>query len=410
MNSKELFTQALQIAEPWYIEKIEYEMPTQNGFGQMDIYINFRKGGTFRDSEGNLCKAYDTSDRKWKHLNFFQSTCYIHARVPRINSKIDGIVTIDVPWARSGSGFTLLFEAFAMMLIEKEMPVKNASEVIKVTDKRLWRVFKHYVEKAISQEDHSEVTAIGVDETSFKKGHKYVTVAVDMNTKKVIHATEGKSSDTMHSISKELKSKGGSPANINEISIDMSKAFIAGAREHFPQAAITFDKFHIVKMINEAVDEVRKKERRENEALKGYKYLFLKSDTKLKKDDIELRHDLMLTYPGLAKAVSLRELFNDFWAMSDIEESQGFLQYWCDLAEESGVLPFKELSTTIKMHWYGIVNYLKSKLTNGILEGINSKIQLAKKRARGFRNINNFINMIYFIAGNLKFDYPHYSS
>jgi transposase len=190
----------------------------------------------------------------------------------------------------------------------------------------------------------------------------------------------------------------------------MSPAFISGVVTHFPKAKITFDKFHIVKLLNEAVDEVRKKERREHEALKGYKYLFLKSEHNLTREEIEKRSDFMLMYPGLSAAVRLRELFNDFWSMSDMEEAQGFLSFWCDLAIESKVKPMIDFTGTIKRHWFGIVNYLKTRINNGILEGINSKIQLAKKRARGYRNTKNFINMIHFIAGKLKMSYPHFST
>jgi transposase len=315
-----------------------------------------------------------------------------------------------VPWARKGSGFTLLFEAFSMLLIEKEMPVKQVSETLKVYDNRVWRVFNHYVDEAVSKDDLSEITCIGIDETSARKGHKYVTIAVDMKTKRVIHATEGKDAKTIESIAKNLEAKGGDPKAVTQASIDMSPSFIAGIMDNLPEAEITFDKFHISKMLNEAVDDVRKKERREHNELKGHKYLFLKSDKKLTKEQIELREDLMLAFPGLAKAVQLRELFNDFWNMEDMNESQAFLSYWCDLAEESGVEPFRKFVAIIKKHWSGIVNYLKSKITNGILEGINSKIQLAKKRARGYRNTKYFINMIYFIAGKLKLDYPHFST
>ena len=92
------------------------------------------------------------------------------------------------------------------------------------------------------------------------------------------------------------------------------------------------------------------------------------------------------------------------------EEASGYLAYWCDEVEESGIKPFIKAANTIKAHWSGVINYFQSKLNNGILEGINSKIQLAKKRARGYRNIHNFIDMIYFVAGKLKFDYPQYSS
>jgi len=116
---------------------------------------------------------------------------------------------------------------------------------------------------------------------------------------------------------------------------------------------------------------------------------------------------LIETYPTLGEAYRLKELFGDFWEFNDKEQGMAFLAYWCDLVEDSGIPAFKKFANTLNAHWTGIVNHIESKISNGILEGINSKIQLAKRRARGYRNIENLINMIYFIAGKLQFDYPH---
>ncbi len=160
-------------------------------------------------------------------------------------------------------------------------------------------------------------------------------------------------------------------------------------------------------MINEAMDKVRQSERKEHSELKGSKYIFLRNTDKLSRMEILTRSYYINLYEDLGKAYRLKEQFNDFWEFATMDEASGYLAYWCDLVEDSNLQPFIRVSNTIKSHWSGIVNFITSKLNNGILEGINSKIQLAKRRARGFRNIDNFIYMIFFIAGKLKFDYPH---
>lgn len=198
------------------------------------------------------------------------------------------------------------------------------------------------------------------------------------------------------------------PKQIEQACIDMSPAFISGIIKQFPNAKITFDKFHVSKIINEAMDKLRKAERSENNELKGYKYLFLKRDKQLNSVQKECKYYFLTSYPKLGEGYRLKELFNDFWDIKDKEEAESYLAYWCDLVEDSKIQPFLKAAQTIKFHWSGIISYINSRLNNGILEGINSKIQLAKKRARGYRNIYNFINMIYFIAGKLKFDYPLY--
>ena len=178
----------------------------------------------------------------------------------------------------------------------------------------------------------------------------------------------------------------------------------------FPNAKVTFDRFHVKKLLNKAMDEVRLKERRIHHALKGHKYTFLKGDKRLSSKRKGEREDLLELYPVLGQAYRLKELFDDFWEMKDPDDAGAFLQYWCDLAHEAGIAPFTTFANTVLAHWSGIINYITSRINNGVLEGINSKIQLAKRRARGFRNTTNFINMIYFTCGKLKFNYPQYSA
>ena len=190
--------------------------------------------------------------------------------------------------------------------------------------------------------------------------------------------------------------------------MDMSPAFISGVSQNFPQASIVFDRFHVIKLLNEAVDKVRMQEARIHKAVKGHKYTFLKHNRNLTATNLNAKYELMDAYPALGEVVRLRELFNDYWEFKDVEQASAFLAYWCEIAQDSKIQPILKFVNTLKAHWSGIINYIKRKISNGILEGINSKIQLAKRRARGYRNKTNLINMIYFIAGKLEFDYPHY--
>ena len=304
------------------------------------------------------------------------------------------------------SGFTLLFEAYSMLLIENEMPVAKVARTVKVTDHRIWRIFDYWLEKAKSKDDLSDVSSIGIDETSIKKGHKYVTVFADMEQRRVVDVQEGKDAKTINGFVKQLELKGGNRNKISQISIDMSRAFIAGTEEVFPNGQITFDKFHIVQHLNNAMNTVRKQERVGNDLLKGHKYTFLKSNKTLSDKKRSQLENITKLYPTLCEAYRLKEIFLDIFKMADINDAKVCLELWCDSAVESNIEPFVRFVDLVKSHWNGITNYFNSKLTNGILEGINSKIQLAKRRARGYRNINNFINMIFFTCGKLNFDYP----
>lgn len=408
MNSKEIFVLALGLQAPWEIKEVRFESITEYE-RELHIYIDFKRGYKFTTRIGEQTVAYDTEERQWQHLNFFQHKCYLHARVPRLKDSEGGIHQVQVPWARNGSGFTLLFEAYAMLLIESEMPVSKVSETIKVTPPRVWRLFDYWISKAFTKDDLREVRRIGVDETSRKKGHKYVTQFVDLDTKRTIFVTEGKDNSTIESFVEELEKKFGKKENIEIVSMDMSPAFINGVINHLPESNIVFDKFHLIKLLNEALDEVRRLERKGNELLKGHRYTILRKYENLSTAKKEELDALLPLYPKLGEAYRLRQLFMDVFEIKDPEEAKGYLWFWCEQALDASIQPFTKFVNMIKAHWSGIIAYFDNKVSNGILEGINAKIQLAKRRARGYRNVKNFINMIYFISAKLNFDYPHYS-
>ena len=401
-NSEQIFALALGISKPWKIDKVNFDESSS----RLDIYLKFTRGHKFKMEDGIEYTAYDTVSRKWEHLNFFQHKCYLHANVPRVKQSNGKIETQSVPWARKGSGFTLLFEAFTMLLIENEMPVNKVAKVVKVYPNRLWRVFNYWISIAHQKDVIEDLTKVGFDETSTRKGHNYITTMVDLKQRRVLFATEGKGADCIGRSIQYLDDKLVAIENINQVCIDMSPAFISGCNLYLPDAAITFDKFHVVKEVNKAMDELRRLERVGNDMLKKHKYTFLKNKLSPK---IKQERDLLLEfYPKLGEGYRLKQLFRDFWDIKDKEEAESYLAFWCDLADDSGIFPFQRVVKTIKSHWTGIINYVESRINNGILEGLNSKIQLAKKRARGYRNTTNFINMIYFTCGKLKFDYPSY--
>ena len=255
MEDTELFQMALGIVSPWLVERCDFDPDRK----RLDIYIDFTRGGEFTrygcDREG--CKAYDTVRKTWRHLNFFEHVTYLHARVPRTYCDQCGIGLVSVPWAHDGSGFTLLFEAFIMVLA-RDMPVNAIARLVKEQNTRLWRVLHYYVEEARSEQDYSGVTRFGVDETASKRGHNYISVFVDMDESKVIFATPGKGAGTLAAFKEDLEAHVEQADYIQDACCDMSPAFISGIEKTFGHAEITFDKFHVVKILNAAVDEVRR--------------------------------------------------------------------------------------------------------------------------------------------------------
>jgi transposase len=409
MNSEQLFGMALGLHTPWQVEAIEFK-PGARGGEELHLTIGFERGSRFADSKGQACPVHDTVKRTWQHLNFFEHACFLHCQVPRIKTSDGRVESVPVPWARPNSGFTLLFEALAMALIEREMPVKRVAEMLRVNAQRVWTVFNHWVCEARKRDDPSSITRLGVDETSSRKGHDYITLGVDMDARRLIHAVPGKGQETMQAIGSYLASQEVKPEQIEEVSMDMSPAFMAGVGKAFPKARITFDRFHVVKLLNEAMDTVRKLEQQENKALKGHKYTFLKDWDHLSDKRRRELVELMDLYPTLGEAYRLKALFNDLWEMPNRQSAEAHLHAWSEEVTRSGIQPFMQFVKTVKAHWTGIVRFIESRLTNGLLEGINHKIQLAKRRARGYRNVENFINMAYFLCGKLDFSFPRWTA
>lgn len=397
-----LFERALNLEPPWAVKKVDFNEHDRI----LKIFIDFPKGSLFPCPRcARLSKAYDTTEKQWRHLNFFQYVCYLTARVPRVECTDHGILQAEVPWSRSSADFTLLFESLAMTML-REMPVNAVARIIGEDDNKLWRMLRHYVEEARSREDYSSVSAIGVDETSAKKGHDYVTLVVDLEEKRTLFVAEGKDSSTIEKFQEDLVAHNGSPEHITDAAIDMSPAFIRGIEDTFPNAAITFDKFHIMKILSTAVDEVRKKETKEQKILHGTRYLWLKNRGNLTVNQKELLaglESLPRSNIRTLRAFHIRENFQLIYKESTQQGFEALLKKWYFWATHSRIPPIIEAAKTIKRHWAGIIRWYTSKIDNGILEGLNSLIQAAKAKARGYRTFESFRAIIYLITGKLDF-------
>ncbi|MDD2467719.1 MAG: ISL3 family transposase [Desulfobulbus sp.] len=405
MKDLELFQLALGLKPPWQVSSLEFN-PEQK---RLDIKIDFQKGSTFLCPEcGHLdLKAHDTVEKSWRHLNFFQHEAYLTARVPRIDCPKCGVRMIDnLPWARRDSGFTLFFEAMIMTLV-KSMPVKTLAAFVGEHDTRLWRILHHYVDQGRDQVDHSTVKHVGVDETSSKKGHNYVSLFVDLEKSRILYATEGKDASTVKRFQEDLLAHNGTTEAITEFCSDMSPAFIKGVKEAFPTAHLTFDKFHIMKIINEAVDEVRRQEQKERPELTKTRYIWLKNQNNLTTAQLKTLEDLQVKKLNLktSRAYHIRLNFQDFFTQPN-ESAELFLKKWYFWATHSRLQPIKDAAYTIKRHWDGVLRWFHAKINNGMLEGFNSLVQAAKARARGYRTTRNLIAMIYLIGGKLNFGLP----
>lgn len=394
---EEIFRAALGVEYPWFVESVTFDAAQK----RLDIRLDFKRGSRF-DIDSVACSVHDTVEKRWRHLNFFQHECYLHARVPRVNTPDGGVVMVMPSWSGKLAGFTLLFEAL-MLEFCKHMPVHQVGKMMGISDGRLWRMLQLYVDAARFDEDYSGVTAVGMDETSIAKGHAYITLFVDMRARRTIHVAEGKGSGTVKEFVQVLEQHEGDSAHITEVSCDMSPAFIKGIQENLPNAAITFDKFHILKIINEAVDEVRRAEAKTNPLLKGARYIFLKNEKNLTVKQQEKKQQLEVAAMNLKsmEALRMRENFQAIYRVFTMGQFVKYLRQWVKWVSTSGLKPMENAASMVLRHWHGIIRWKQSQLNNGILEGLNSIIQAAKRKARGYK-IQHFITMTYLLTGKLN--------
>lgn len=403
MFGTDIFEAALSIQSPWYVKDIQFDATLK----RLDIYINFKRGSVFPSSKPDYPNHYsvkDTLDKTWRHLNFFEHECYLHARTPRIDLGNNKTELISPPWAGVNSGFTLLFEALVIELCA-HMPVHSVCQIIKEQDNKIWRLLEKYVDRALESEDYSHIIAVGMDETSRTKGHNYITLFVDMLKGKTVHVAEGKDHKTVGDFVDVLESHNGDRNQIKDASCDMSPAFIKGIKEFLPEANITFDKFHILKVINKAVDQVRREEVSIQPILANARYVLLKNEKNLTITQREKLEELRLSNLNLKsiRALHIRENFQEIYKAVTEEEFEILLKKWYFWATHSRLDPIIKAAKTIKKHWDGVLEWKKSQINNGLLEGLNSIVQAAKAKARGFKTFRNFRIVVFLLTGNLDF-------
>ena len=451
-----MFGAALGLVPPWQVTSVEFD----ELLGKLEIRLDFPRGSRFacahEECKDASCPVHDTGDKTWRHLDFFEHQAFLSARVPRVHCPEHGVHLVAVPWARPGSGFTLLME-MAMLTLAKQMPIAPLAAMAREHDTRIWRVIEHHVGVARAGLDFSDVTQVGCDETSARRGHDYVSLFMDLGERRVMFATPGKDANTVKAFAEDLAAHGGSPkTQVQQVSCDMSPAFIKGiglylgeqpeetlAEEgtgvlsdvepscaevavqldlgggscaealgapvglHRPQ--IVFDRFHVVAKANEALDEVRRIESRTRPELKASRYAWLKNESNLTATQREKL--TWLTRPSMrlatTRAARWRDDFNEFYNKASTDEAETYLRRWCYGAKRSRLEPIKAFVRMVEAHWEGIIAWQQSRLSNGLLEATNSLVQAAKRRARGYRSKAKMITIIYLIAGKLPLPQIH---
>lgn len=411
-----LFTSALGLSAPWRVKDVKLDTAQR----RIDFELTC-------DAKRLACPAcglpdqgiHDRLKREWRHLDFFQYEAWLHADVPRIACSGCGKTTqMQVPWARAGSGFTALFEALALSLCQ-ELPVRQTSQLLRCADKQLWRRIEHYVDRARKLDDMSEVRVIGIDETSLRKGQNYITVVHDLEKKRLLFACEGKDHQTVVNFAQDLQAHGGNPEQIAHVCQDMSAAYAKGVAQALPEAQISYDRFHVVAMANEAMDEVRRNET--STRPQAVKQALGKNDRKLLKSlawgmrrnpegwSVKqtnamhwLQHSTLKSARAWRLKMALRTVYANAVQHNNETQAKSELKAWLSWVTRCRLEPFKKLASTLKQRLDGVVRGMLDNRSNAYVEAMNGLLQQAKRAARGFRTATNFIAIAYLRMSKLK--------
>ena len=348
----------LPIEFPFYIDRVEKDEDQE----EVHIYLGIDK--TYRPGENYRIHSY--YDRHWEHLQLFQYRSFLHCRLPIYENKDSGErKAMQVHFSRENSRFTLLYEAKVMHLMRLYHCFATVARQLGIHKQRVENIYHFYTTSSFNSQSIPVCDQIGLDETSTRKGHDYISLFVDMKTHQILHIEDGREADVI----KRFLQVHPDPECIKELSIDMSPAFIKGIGQYLPLARMTFDKWHVLKLFSKSLKELTRAYR----SLTSY-------------------------------AATLREQLKMFYEQTSLEKAKAQLAFISDFIEE--LIGKNPISKSLRKHFDGIVEHIRSNLTNGVLEGINSKIQTIKRVARGFRYKENFKKMILFVFGTLKPQLP----
>jgi len=421
MKDKELFAKILDIHHPWIVREVALHLEE----GEVIVYVHWDPlvGLTCPRCKADV-PGYDTRERSWRHLNTCEYRTILVAEVPRCNCSTDGVHQIPVPWGEAGSRFTAKFEAFAIDWL-KETSISAVGRNLSLSWDQLDGIMQRAVKRGLERRGAVYPENIGVDETSFRKRHNYVTVVQDQATSNVLFIGDDRTKNTLDEYYESLKetAKDGDPplsegmvnkhlTKIKSISMDMSIAYIQSTLEHVPDARhkIAFDRFHIAQYLGKAVDKVRSQEHKElskekNDTLKGTKFVWLQNPKNMKPATraslAELRDSALRT----ARAWAIKEFAASLWVYVSRTWAEKAWRRWLSWALRCRLIPMVKAAKTIRNHLWGILNAIILGVTNAGSESLNAKIQKLKKWACGYRNKKRFKTAIMFHFGGLDL-YP----
>ena len=388
------------IVSPWFVSRVVLDAESR----KLDAYLDHEESCRWKCPEcmKEYCISDHVRERVWRDLDSGIYHVYIHARTPRIECPEHGKIQVHVPWAQRHSRFSMRFETSALQIMEN-MDILNSSIILGITWFQAHGIMNRAVKRGLSRKSSSP-GSIGIDEKSYGRGHRYMTIVFNHDFPCVDFVTNGRKEESLDQYYEHIGKDASS--GISSVSMDMWDPYIASTKQHVDSAhsKIVYDKFHIMKRMNMALDAVRRDETKlayAKNILKKTRYMWLYSSEKLPDKYREKYEMLKASDLKTARAYAIKENLRNLWLCETEDEAKSFWKKWYSWAIHSRLESVKDVARMMKNYLYGILSYFTHRITNAIAEGLNSKIATVQKMAYGYRNMEHMKTAIYFHCGNL---------
>lgn len=397
-----LFERLLELDAGWVVSQVITDLERQ----EVQIHVECRSKSLVDAATGRMCKVYDHAPvRKWRHLDIMQYKTYICCRLPRIKVPTGEVRTVDPPWASSHERHTFLFEHLVIDLLRMSGNQTRTAALLRCGFNVVNRIIHLSCERGMGRrklEGHV-LEHLSIDEKSFKKGHKYVTVLSEPRSGCVLDVEEDRTKKACTALLDKTLTEA-QQRKVRTVSVDMWKAFINTVKQAMPQADIVHDRFHLVKYLNDALDKVRRREVKTHALLRNSRYALLKNPQNLTEKQRITFEQIKAANHEVAQAWQVRENFKCLFS-SNPHEAFGLYMKWAADATHRNMKEVTKVVDMFHAHLRGVINALVTTFSNAMAERLNGKIQQLKSIGRGYRKFANFRSAILFFHGGLDL-YP----
>ena len=403
MDDTELYAKLLGIATPWRVTRVTVNVPAE----RIDLWVEETAGTKFPcPTCQGAATVYDhTPEQVWRHLDTCQCRTYVHARLPRITCPTDGVKQVPAPWAEARSQYTRLFEV-RILATCKECDVSGVMRLLATSWDATWGALTRAVARGLVRKARRVPTRLGIDEKAIRKGHHYETLVVDLDTGTVEAVLDDRTQASLEAYYRQFTEE--ELATIEAIAMDMWEPYILATHACVPDAAskIVYDKYHAVRTVTTAVDEVRRQEHKalqaqKDDRLTGTKYLWLWNAERVPEWRRAEFAALKAAELKTSRAWAIKEALRGFWDYVYPKCAAKYFSAWYFWATHSRLEPMIKAAKTLKRHLPNLLTYVRHGITNATSEGVNSKIQAFKLMACGYRNREHYKTVILFHCGGL---------